>query len=68
MDEVKYVSGETRIFAIVGHPIEQVRSPEMITTELVRRGHNAILIPIDVLPGDFERTVPELMRVRRPLA
>src|SRR5271170_2008541 len=64
MDEVKYVSGETRIFAIVGHPIEQVRSPEMITAELVRRGHNAILIPIDVLPGDFERTVTGLMRVR----
>jgi shikimate dehydrogenase len=64
MDEVKYVSGETRVFAIVGHPIEQVRSPEMVTAELVRRGHNAILIPIDVLPGDFERTVPALMQVR----
>jgi shikimate dehydrogenase len=34
MDEVSYISGETRIFAIVGHPIEQVRSPEMITAEV----------------------------------
>ena len=30
-DQVDYVSGRTRVFGIVGHPIEQVRSPEMIT-------------------------------------
>ncbi|HYC25391.1 MAG TPA: shikimate dehydrogenase, partial [Roseiarcus sp.] len=64
MDEVEFVSGETRIYAIVGHPIEQVRSPEMVTAELVKRGHNAILIPIDVLPVDFERTVGGLTRVQ----
>ena len=64
MDEVKYVSGETRIFAIVGHPIEQVRSPEMITAEMVRRGHRAILIPLDVLPEDFETVLASLMRIQ----
>src|SRR5271155_547968 len=64
MDEVKFVSGETRIFAIVGHPIEQVRSPEMITAEMVRRGHKAILIPLDVRPEDFERCLRQLMRVQ----
>ncbi|HXW19594.1 MAG TPA: hypothetical protein VEK35_03730 [Roseiarcus sp.] len=64
MDEVKYVSGETRLYAIVGHPIQQVRSPEMVTAELVKRGHNAVLIPIDVLPADFERTLAGLMRVQ----
>jgi shikimate dehydrogenase len=64
MDQVDYVSGETRIFAIVGHPIEQVRSPEMVTAELTRRGHNAILIPLDVLPEEFEACVGQIMRVR----
>jgi len=63
MDEVGYVNGETRIFGIVGHPIAQVRSPEMVTAELVRRGRNAILIPIDVLPEDFEACLAQLMRV-----
>ena len=63
MDEVLYINGETRIFGIVGHPIAQVRSPEMVTAELVRRGHNAILIPIDVLPGDFDACLAQLMRV-----
>jgi shikimate dehydrogenase len=64
MDEVNYISGETRLFAIVGHPIEQVRSPEMVTAELTRRGHNAILIPLDVLPEEFESCVGQIMRVR----
>jgi len=63
MEEVSYVSGETRIFGIVGHPIAQVRSPEMVTAELVRRGHNAILIPIDVLPEEFDACLAQLMRV-----
>ncbi len=64
MDEVKYVSGETRIFAIVGHPIAQVRSPEMVTAEMVRRGHKAILIPLDILAEDFEASLAALMRVK----
>ena len=44
-DQVDYVSGKTRLFGIVGHPIEQVRSPEMITAEMTgaraRRGARA---------------------------
>ena len=36
-EEVDYVSGRTRVFGIVGHPIEQVRSPEMFTAEFRRR-------------------------------
>jgi shikimate dehydrogenase len=63
MDEVDYISGETRIFGIVGHPIQQVRSPEMVTAELRRRGLNAILAPFDILPEDFERSVGQLMRM-----
>jgi shikimate dehydrogenase len=64
MDEVSYISGETRLFAIVGHPIQQVRSPEMVTAELTRRGHNAILVPLDVRPEEFESCVGQFMRVR----
>lgn len=63
-DQVDYVSGRTRLFGIVGHPIEQVRSPEMITAELVARGHDAVLVPLHVLPDDFDACLPELMRVR----
>lgn len=63
-DQVDYVSGKTRLFGIVGHPIEQVRSPEMITAELKRRGHDAVLVPMHVLPEDFDACVTALMRVQ----
>ena len=53
-DEVDYVSGRTRVFGIVGHPIAQVRSPEMFTAEFRRRGVDAILVPLHVLPEDFD--------------
>lgn len=62
-DEVDYVSGRTRLFGIVGHPIEQVRSPEMITAEMAARGHDAVLVPMHVLPGDFDAVIPQLMRM-----
>lgn len=63
-DQVDYVSGRTRLFGIVGHPIEQVRSPEMITAELVDRGHDAVLVPLHVLPDEFDACLPQLMNVR----
>ncbi len=63
-DEVDFVSGKTRVFGIVGDPIEQVRSPEMITAELRRRGQDAVLIPIHVLPQDFDAVLPAVMKIR----
>jgi shikimate dehydrogenase len=63
-DQVDYVSGRTRLYGIVGHPIEQVRSPEMITAELRARGQDAILVPLHVLPDAFDALLPQLMQVR----
>jgi shikimate dehydrogenase len=62
-DQVDYVSGRTRLFGIVGHPIEQVRSPEMFTAEFRRRALDAILVPLHVLPGDFEALLPQLLHL-----
>lgn len=63
MQDVDYVSGRTRIFGIVGHPIEQVRSPEMFTASFKARGADAILLPFHVLPDDFDQVVPALMKM-----
>jgi len=63
-DQVDFISGITRLYGIVGHPIEQVRSPEMITAEFHGRRHDAILVPLHVLPGDFDACLPQLMRLR----
>lgn len=64
MDEVSYVSGRTRLFGIVGHPIEQVRSPEMFSAEFARRGREAIMVPLHVLPDDFDECLRSLMAIR----
>jgi len=63
-DEVDFVSGRTRIYGIVGDPIEQVRSPEMISAEFASRGLDALLIPIHVLPADFDACLAQLKRVQ----
>ena len=63
-DQVDYLSGKTRVFGIVGDPIEQVRSPEMITAEMTSRGHDAVLVPMHVLPADFDAFLPQLLRMR----
>lgn len=60
-DEVDYVSGRTRLYGIVGDPIVQVRSPEMITAELVGRGVDAVLVPLHLRPDAFERGIAGLM-------
>jgi shikimate dehydrogenase len=48
MDQVNFVNGKTRVYGIVGDPIEQVRSPEMVTWEMQKRYHNAVLIPMHI--------------------
>jgi shikimate dehydrogenase len=62
-EEVDYVSGRTRMFAIVGDPIAQVRSPELVSAEFRRRRADAIMVPLHVLPGDFDTVLPALMRM-----
>jgi shikimate dehydrogenase len=57
------ISGRTRIFGIVGDPIEQVRSPKILTAEFHHRGRDAVLLPIHVRPDDFDGCVPALLKL-----
>lgn len=45
------LSGETRLYFTVGHPIAQVKSPTGVTRGFEARGANAVVVPIDV-PAD----------------
>lgn len=51
--EVDFVSGTTRLYGIVGDPIAQVRSPEMITAVLRQRGIDGIMMPMHAPRDDF---------------
>jgi len=57
------ITGATRVYAIVGDPIAQVRSPQVYTTQFIVRGIDAILVPIHVPEGNFDAIVPALMKI-----
>lgn len=64
MNQVDFVNGKTRVYGIVGDPIEQVRSPEMVTWEMQKRDHNAVLIPMHIARDEFDSVMPHIMRMR----
>ena len=64
MNQVDFVNGKTRVYGIVGDPIEQVRSPEMVTWEMQKRDHNAVLIPMHIARDEFDTVIPHIMRMR----
>jgi shikimate 5-dehydrogenase len=47
------LSGATRLYVIVGDPIAQVRSPAGLTAAFAARGHDGILVPVQVAPVDL---------------
>ena len=51
------LSGETRVFPIIGDPIRYVQSPERLTFGFAARGHNGICVPMQVPEGDLERVM-----------
>jgi len=55
------IDGATRLYAIIGHPIVQVRSPETYSELFAGAGLNAVLVPLHVLPEGFDATIPALM-------
>jgi shikimate dehydrogenase len=48
------LTGETRLYYIVGDPIGQVKSPPALTAILVGRGANALVVPAHVAPEDLD--------------
>ena len=48
------LNGATRIHVTIGDPIAQVKSPAGITQGFAARGHDALMIPLQVRPADLE--------------
>ena len=63
MSETVRISGATRLYAIVGDPIAQVRSPEVFTARFAADGVDAVLIPMHVPAADFDAIAPALLKV-----
>ncbi len=54
MSGYETLNGETRVLAIIGDPIAQVKSPGGVTQLLNERGRNCVLVPIHVSPADMD--------------
>lgn len=54
------ITGATRLYAIVGDPIVQVRSPEVFTEQFAAAGMNAVLAPAPVSAERFDEVIPAL--------
>ena len=57
------VNGATRLYGIIGDPIEQVKSPEAFTARFRAAGQNALLIPLHVKPESFDETLAALKKL-----
>lgn len=57
------VDGATRLYGIVGDPIEQVKSPEVFTARFRAAGVNALLVPLHVKPETFDDAMRGLKAV-----
>jgi shikimate dehydrogenase len=48
------LSGETRLFPIIGDPIKYVESPARLTSSFRARGHAGVCVPMQVPAGDLD--------------
>ena len=51
------VDGATRLFAIVGDPIAQAKSPEVFSERFRNAGLNALMLPMQVKSERFDETI-----------
>lgn len=55
--DMPIVNGATRLYGIIGDPIAQVKSPEVMTARFRAAHRNALLLPLHVLPDRFDETM-----------
>jgi shikimate dehydrogenase len=55
------ITGTTRLYAIVGDPIAQVRSPQVFTECFAAAGIDAVMLPAHVPVDRFDTIIPGLM-------
>jgi shikimate dehydrogenase len=54
------LSGVTRLYGLLDHPISQVMSPAGVTRAFESRGRNAVLVPIHIEPAAVDALIDAL--------
>lgn len=57
------ITGATRLYAIIGDPIAQVRSPEVFTQRFAEQAIDAVMVPVHVPADRFDTIAPALLAV-----
>ncbi|MGW3967164.1 shikimate dehydrogenase family protein [Amycolatopsis sp. NPDC005003] len=57
------ISGTTRLYAVLGDPVAQVRSPGLLNPLFAELGVDAVLVPVHAKPPDLARIVAGLQAV-----
>lgn len=57
------VSGTTRLYAVLGDPVAQVRAPGLLNALFARLGTDAVLVPVHAAPEDLTEVVRGLQRI-----
>lgn len=58
------ITGSTALFVIVGDPVGQVRSPQVINALFAKAGADAVLVPLHVPRERFAHTMRSLLEIR----
>jgi len=57
------ITGTTRLYAVIGDPIAQVRAPELLNALFAAEGVDAVLVPVHVGSADLAVVLPGLQRI-----
>jgi shikimate dehydrogenase len=57
------ITGKTRLYAIIGDPIEQVKSPEVLNPLMAAAGTAGILVPVHIAPADLVTAIRGLQAI-----
>ena len=57
------ISGKTKIFGTLAHPVSHVRTPQALNPLFAETGADAVLIPIEVAPEDLGTMMANLERM-----
>lgn len=63
-DSTGRISGSTRLYAVLGDPIAQVRAPVLVNRLFADLSHDAVLVPVHVTAEDLATVVRGLQRTR----
>ncbi|MEI7031042.1 shikimate dehydrogenase [Streptomyces pratensis] len=56
------ISGATRLFAVIGDPVAQVKAPALLNPLFARLGRDAVLFPVHAEPRNFAQVITGLQR------